>query len=843
MKMMCMHNTIGNNTAIGNPEGGIVLMCMMSNYNTIERNNVSENTCYGIFIGGRNNTIRYNTANNNGWYGIHMGRSDGSYNNELYENTACGNVYADIRTCGEDCYGNHGDNNTCNTTSNYDDDGTTGCTYDCSPAPDFVITEKSEEWVDLTNKTYNLTYTVKNIGDADAGESNTSIRIDGAEVATDPVPQLPPDGVYTATVGTFTMSAVSDTIKICADRNYVIVEKSKEYNNCLESIFIYPELPDLVITEKSEEWIVEGSSYNITYTVTNIGNVDAGASNTSIRIDGAEVATDPVGILAAGDNHTNTLGPFTMAGVSDTIRICADSESVVGEGSEDNCLENIFWHEIADLVITDKFEEWVVSNETFNIYTITYTVTNIGTADANASNISIKIDGIVVATDPVGTLAPDRSYTSTTSPFTMSGENDTIVVCADNELAVIESDEDNNCLENTFEYSEVGCVASDGTVFRCGNTVTRSCTFNGDVNCSTTRYGLVIGADDITIDGAGYALGRAGPGECAFCPSAGILNKGYDDVAMTNLEIKHFCTGVYLDIDYESGNVVYRNTIENCNIHHNGNATAPSATHGIKMRYVWSSTIRNNSVHDQIAHVNPNPGCEDGGNGLFLYTGDHNNIIGNRFYNNQKAGMLIKMKPKYWNISHNHLWGNGQGGIILRCKLCDFNLIEHNNASDNYGSGIFIGGNDNIIRYNTVCNNMNGGPYYEDSGIGGSGYGINIGRSDGSLDNALISNTVCGNDYLDMRVVTGVTGNTGDCNTCNTTENYDDTGTTGCAHSCGTTQLLGDLNGDDMITPADAAIALQMTVRGEYSIDADVSGDRMVTSLDALMILQAAAGV
>jgi hypothetical protein len=48
----------------------------------------------------------------------------------------------------------------------------------------------------------------------------------------------------------------------------------------------------------------------------------------------------------------------------------------------------------------------------------------------------------------------------------------------------------------------------------------------------------------------------------------------------------------------------------------------------------------------------------------------------------------------------------------------------------------------------------------------------------------------------------------------------------------------GDVNGDGRITPADAAIALQMAVRGAYSKMADVSGDNSVTSLDALMILQ-----
>jgi hypothetical protein len=51
----------------------------------------------------------------------------------------------------------------------------------------------------------------------------------------------------------------------------------------------------------------------------------------------------------------------------------------------------------------------------------------------------------------------------------------------------------------------------------------------------------------------------------------------------------------------------------------------------------------------------------------------------------------------------------------------------------------------------------------------------------------------------------------------------------------------GDLNRDGRITPADAAIALRMTVSGEYDDIADIDGDGRITSLDALMILQAAA--
>jgi|LGVF01.1.fsa_nt_gb hypothetical protein len=52
----------------------------------------------------------------------------------------------------------------------------------------------------------------------------------------------------------------------------------------------------------------------------------------------------------------------------------------------------------------------------------------------------------------------------------------------------------------------------------------------------------------------------------------------------------------------------------------------------------------------------------------------------------------------------------------------------------------------------------------------------------------------------------------------------------------------GDLNSDGILTPADAAIALQLAATGAHNPAADVSGDDRVTSLDALMIMQAAAG-
>lgn len=106
----------------------------------------------------------------------------------------------------------------------------------------------------------------------------------------------------------------------------------------------YKPLPDLNITDKSEEWVcLEAKTYNITYTVKNIGDKEAGASTTSIKIDGTEKTPDAVLELAPGASHTATLGPFTMSGDSDTIRVCADKDNAVSESDEtNNCMENVF---------------------------------------------------------------------------------------------------------------------------------------------------------------------------------------------------------------------------------------------------------------------------------------------------------------------------------------------------------------------------------------------------------------------------------------------------------------------------------------------------------------------
>ena len=85
-----------------------------------------------------------------------------------------------------------------------------------------------------------------------------------------------------------------------------------------------------------------------------------------------------------------------------------------------------------------------------------------------------------------------------------------------------------------------------------------------------------------------------------------------------------------------------------------------------------------------------------------------------------------------------------------------------------------------------------------------------------------------------------VTSPDGSSNITEHTVTQEEVGDGGFEYNIMLEHRLGDVNGDGRITPADAAIVLQMAVRGDYSKMADFSGDNSITSLDALMILQGA---
>jgi len=249
------------------------------------------------------------------------------------------------------------------------------------------------------------------------------------------------------------------------------------------------------------------------------------------------------------------------------------------------------------------------------------------------------------------------------------------------------------------------------------------------------------------------------------------------------------------------------------------NVTASNNTHyGICLKYSNNNTLTGNTA-------NSNSGF-DSGVGIYLCDSDSNTLQSNAANSNADDGIHL------WRSSNNTLQGNtanssGWGdGICL--SYSSNNTLHSNIANSNDWCGIRLSSssNSNTLYHNNLISNTKNA--YDDT-------------STNQWDSGS-----AGNYYSDY---TGTDNNTDGIGE----DPYSIPGGTSIdrfplMHPWSDTPQIGDLNGDDRITPADAVIALAFAAGGSASCDAatltaaDVSGDNRVTSLDALMILQAAAG-
>ena len=326
--------------------------------------------------------------------------------------------------------------------------------WPCHVKPDLEIEDKSEEWVGENRYIVHYVIHNKGTGIAPAGHHSTLI-VDGVEREHKHVPvDLAHCETYTDTFDAeVTCTGGSDTIEVCADSDNE-VEESDEDNNCLENEWTCEVgKPDLEIEDKSEERVGE-NRYIVHYVIHNNGTGMAPADHhTTLIVDGEEVEHKLVPVeLAQCETYIDTFDTeVTCTDGTDTIKVCADYFNDVDESDEDNnCLENKWSCEVGkpDLVIADKYERGMPDR-----YKVFFVVENVGTVTAPGGHYAtLYVDGeekenLLVRMD----LKPGRSYSGIfRTRVKLTGDSDTIKVCADNDNDVDEADETNNCLENVW---------------------------------------------------------------------------------------------------------------------------------------------------------------------------------------------------------------------------------------------------------------------------------------------------------------------------------------------------------------------------------------------------------
>lgn len=221
-------------------------------------------------------------------------------------------------------------------------------------APDLVIVNKAEHWINEKEGVYTVAYVVQNRGavTAKAGH-HTTLYIDDEAVEHKLVPvDLNPCETYADTFNaTVVVSSLTDKVVVCAD-NYQKLEEADESNNCLWNIWKRvgeEQKPDLEIDAKWESWRdQEQATYVVHYKLHNNGTATAPTGHqTTLYVDGIalENRTVPV-VLQPCQTYEDTFSTaVTCTRPGDSIWVCADNFEVIDELDEaDNCARNTLNH-------------------------------------------------------------------------------------------------------------------------------------------------------------------------------------------------------------------------------------------------------------------------------------------------------------------------------------------------------------------------------------------------------------------------------------------------------------------------------------------------------------------
>jgi parallel beta-helix repeat protein len=224
----------------------------------------------------------------------------------------------------------------------------------------------------------------------------------------------------------------------------------------------------------------------------------------------------------------------------------------------------------------------------------------------------------------------------------------------------------------------------------CGDTITADTTLDSDlVDCSNN--GIVIGADDITLDLNGHTI----DGDNALvdpCPEnefcdVGVANDGHDGVRITGGMVREFANGVAIFGARENG-LSDLTTDEN-------------VFAGILLIDSARSLVRGNS-----ASGNAGP---DSGVGIVLFESHNNRIAHNTVVGNAELAVHLLRSDRN-QIAKNRVRGHREGGILVEGRANE--IVRNRLVRDGILISIFTAGGravDNVVARNHVRGSRRGG--------------------------------------------------------------------------------------------------------------------------------------
>jgi len=572
-------------------------------YNIISNNTIDNNNEIGIYLfAGDDDTINDNKVRGNGEYGIYI--FNYSKDNTINRNIVCQNVISDFYVNGTPT-GNSGNNNTCNTPDGWDDDGTTtGCTYHCPALCGCDNGTYNYTCGETVYESCNLTCNLNSTGTCfTVGADDITINGNGHTIT----------GNISGVFYGIYLLGISD----------VTIQNTKITNF---SYGIY------LNNNANNNKIINHTGYNNSY-----GIYVVTSSNNTINENNYYDNAIGIRFSSSSGNHIyNTIASN-------------NNQGIYLDNSDNNSL---YANNICNNTIIDVYNNGTGNTGSYDRCTTTYNFA----CDFNNCGKSCYGEGEGGAVVPnelsccAGLTSVAPSYNMDTCMPEMGAFK--CINCGDGFCNATAGENYCSC---QADCPKPTCGCGNGTYnYTCGETITDSCI----MNCNLTSNGtcFTVGANDITIDGAGYSITGDATGY-------GISMTGRNNVTIKNFNVYNFSYGIYLQSS--SGNTLTGNTASN------------NSLRGIYLQSSSGNLLNNNKA-------------KNNNNGLYLESSPGNTLTGNTANDNNHRGIFL------YSSSSNNLTGN--------------------NASNNQWNGLHcrVNSNDNIINSNTFCsNNQANGSYYD----------------------------------------------------------------------------------------------------------------------------------
>jgi parallel beta-helix repeat protein len=242
----------------------------------------------------------------------------------------------------------------------------------------------------------------------------------------------------------------------------------------------------------------------------------------------------------------------------------------------------------------------------------------------------------------------------------------------------------------------------------CGDTITTGTTLDSDL-VSCPNNGILIGADDVTLDLNGHTIDGDGElkEDCAEDDPCdlGVFADGHNGVTIEHGTIREFALGV-LVLDARHNRLRDLSVSENL---FSGVIIAESARTEMERSAVFANGLTTDQAGVGVFDsddglISRNRVSRNGDIGFFVVDADDYSFLRNRLSGNPEAGMLMEDLDGN-KIDRNRLTRNGEGITVAG----DQNEITRNHVSDSRagleggGLGIFVAaGHDNVVERNII---------------------------------------------------------------------------------------------------------------------------------------------